>query len=80
MAASRYELQKMIDAFDAALPALMKEHLDAEHLNPACSELADDITDHAGPEDDEWAFAQIDRILEKYGLWRPDQINLPPDE
>jgi hypothetical protein len=80
MPVSREELQKRIDAFEAALPGLMKEHPDHEHFNPVCSAHLDEITDHAGPEDDAWAFAKIDAILEKHGLWRPGQADLPPDE
>lgn len=80
MAVTREELQRRLALFEHLLPELIQQFPDAEHFNPACSELADDITDHAGPEDEQWAFEQIDKVLEKHGLWRPGQADLPPDE
>lgn len=79
MAATREELQRRITKLEADMPALMAEYPDPGDFNSAFAGLADEVTDNAGPADDQWAFEQIDRILEKYDLWHPGQYDLPPD-
>lgn len=80
MALSRAELQKLLTDLDTAMPALMQEYPDPGDLNQAFAERADQITDNTSVDDDAWAFEQIDSILERHGLWRPGQDDLPPDE
>lgn len=80
MAVTREELGKLLADLDAAMPALMHAYPDPADFNPAFTALADAITDGASNEDDDWAFEEIDGILERHGLWRPGQDDLPPDE
>jgi hypothetical protein len=80
MALTRDELAKLLADLRGAIPALMHEYPDADEFNPAFAALADAITESAGAEDDTWVHEQIDHILEAYGLWRPGQNDLPPDE
>lgn len=80
MPVSREVLTLRLKQLEADMPGLIEAHPDHADFNPICAERADEITDEAGPEDHDWAFEQIDAILEKYGLWRPDQESLPPDE
>lgn len=80
MALTREELQRLLAKFEADMPAMMAAHPDHADFNQVCAERADEITDAASVKDDAWAFEEIDRILEKFGLWRPDGNDLPPDE
>lgn len=80
MAISRDELQRRLTKLECDLQALIAEHPDTGDLNQVFAERADEITDAAGVEDGDWAFEQIDGILERAGLWRPGQDDLPPDE
>ena len=79
MAVSREELQRRLTKLEVDLPALIADHPDAGDFNQAFALRADEITD-AADIDDAWAFEQIDGILERAGLWRPGQEDLPPDE
>jgi hypothetical protein len=79
MTLSRDELVKLLCDLEGAMPVLMHEYPDAADFNPAFAALADAITDNASVEDDTWVFEQIDGILERHGLWRPGQEDLPPD-
>lgn len=80
MPLSRAELEKLLKDLDRSVPALIAEYPDAGDFNAAFASLADEITDNASVADDAWAFEEIDSILEKHGLWRPGQQDLPPDE
>lgn len=80
MAVSRGELGKLLADLDGAIPALMHRYPDPADFNPAFAALADAITENASVDDDAWAFEKIDSILERHGLWRPGQDDLPPDE
>jgi hypothetical protein len=80
MALSRAELDKLLADLDAAMPAMIAEYPDPADFNAAFAGLADVITDNASVADDAWVFERIDGILERHGLWRPGQEDLPPDE
>ncbi len=80
MPATREELQRRLDKLAADMPALIAQYPDPGDFNSAFSGLADDINDAASPADDQWVYGQIDQLLERFGLWRPGQDDLPPDE
>lgn len=80
MALSRDELERLLADLDAAMPAMMAQYPDPADFNSAFAGVADEITDNTTAADDGWAFDQIDAILQRHGLWRPGQDDLPPDE
>jgi hypothetical protein len=79
MAPSRTELQRQLAKLEQGTPELTRRYPDPGDFISEFAGHADSITDNAGPNDYEWALAEIDRILMKHG--HPSQTNeLPPDE
>jgi hypothetical protein len=68
MDASRVVLQRRLAELEAQMPQLMRDHPDRGELMSAFAGIADDILDAAGIDDDEWAFGEIERILDAFGL------------
>ncbi len=79
MPLDRDELQRQLAQLEADLPALLAQYPDAADINPAFADREDEIMGYACPADEAWAFEQLDGMLERFGLWRPDQEELPPD-
>jgi len=79
MAKTRDELQRLIDALSMDLPKIIEDNPEPGDFSSAFAGRADEITDNASAEDDAWAFAQLDAMLDANG--HPSQENeLPPDE
>lgn len=70
--ASRQELQRRLDKLDEEMPQLVAQYLDQDDFAYVFAEaftgIADTITDDASTADADWAFDQVDHILEKHGF------------
>jgi hypothetical protein len=76
---SRIELQRQVTKLDQNTLQINRRYPDPSDYISEFSGHADSITDRAGPDDYEWAVAELDRILTKHG--HPPELNeFPPDE
>ncbi|PMQ04231.1 hypothetical protein DyAD56_16205 [Dyella sp. AD56] len=64
----RARLHQKLNAIEAELPALIREHTDPAELWPAFAGIADEVLDAAGPDLYEWVADKIDGMLSFHGL------------
>lgn len=67
MALERIELERRLASLESQLPALVRQHPNADDFYAAFAGLADEIADAAGPSDFDWVEAQIDELLSTHG-------------
>lgn len=68
MAATRDDLQVLLNRITVQMPRLLREHPDQGDFLIAFAGLADEVTDRAGAEDCEWASDQLSAILRRHGI------------
>lgn len=67
MTLTRPELQTRLNALEAQLPALVREHPDPADFWPAYAGVADEIVDAAGADDCEWVDDRLEEMLRHHG-------------
>jgi len=65
---ARERLKKSLSIVDSAIPRLKSEFPDEETFWPAFAVLADDVVENLTDADGEWAYAELDAIMNKHGL------------
>jgi len=68
MAVSRQEMQRRLSKLEAEMPDLMAKHPDPDDLLAEVFARAYSMIDAVRVQEDAWAFKEIDRILQKFGL------------
>lgn len=71
MAASRDELQVVLNRITVQMPRLLREHPDVGEFAVAFAGLADEVTERAGPDDCDWVSEQLSAILKRHAITFP---------
>jgi hypothetical protein len=74
MLLTRKQIQKRLDAFEASLPQLVKDHEERADFLCAFAGEADEIMENASAADDVWAGEQIDQMLREHGFPPGEEI------
>jgi hypothetical protein len=76
--ATREALQQRLDALEAMMPALVRDHPARDDLMQEFCGYADRITEDTTAETDAWANAALDDMLTRHG-YPPLKDELPAD-
>jgi len=74
MLLTRVQIQKKLDALEAALPQLIKDHEERADFLCAFAGEADEITENVSAADDVWAGEQLDQMLREAGFPPGEEI------